>query len=834
MPLDSTQDIHPKFQRQIEIEQEMTSAGIARYEATANNAKAEGRQTETAAGNRLLAAAVDPTTEAIESYLKDSLAGKVGRANAAARLLEDLNPRVVAYITARVVLDKVGSSTMLQGVAIALASCIEDEARFTAFETVDKEHYDLTQKHLKGTSHRRHRTRVMVYQMNKNGVAWADWPESQKVQLGVRLIELFAESTGLITIEQQDRGRYRLVPTAETMAWIEQANARHALLCPVYLPCIVPPKPWTTPTSGGYHTSAVRRLTLIKTRSKGFLEELFSTDLSEVYSALNALQATPWRINGAVRDVATHMWDNGLGLGKVLPARDGAEVPAKPAWLIDRPKNVKELPPMSEEQKAEFAAWKGKAAEAHKRYAKAVSRRLQTARVLSIAERFATEEEIFFPFTLDFRGRIYAQVPFLNPQGNDLAKGLLTFAHGKPLGDTGAYWLAVHGANVYGYDKATLDDRNDWVEEHQREILECAADPLATTFWMDADSPWSFLAFCFEWAGYAEAGAAYVSSLPIALDGSCNGIQHFSAMLRDEVGGRAVNLVPSEKPSDIYRSVAEVATAELCLKTATSGTDAALAKAWLEFGIDRKITKRSVMVLPYGGTYMSCKDYVEEAVLEAGRPLPADPKDRKEFSLAIHFLAKVIWQAISKVVVGARECMSWIQACTRLAVKTDLPLNWGVASGMRVQQAYHNVSLKKVKVRLFNTEVYLKLAVDSAAADGAALDATRQIMGVAPNFVHSMDAAALVKCVNLSATNGITAFAMIHDSYGTLAADTGMLGACLRHAFVDMYKEHNVLEEFRAGIVAMLPPDLADKVPPCPTMGALDIDSVLCSDFFFA
>jgi DNA-directed RNA polymerase, mitochondrial len=75
---------------------------------------------------------------------------------------------------------------------------------------------------------------------------------------------------------------------------------------------------------------------------------------------------------------------------------------------------------------------------------------------------------------------------------------------------------------------------------------------------------------------------------------------------------------------------------------------------------------------------------------------------------------------------------------------------------------------------------------------------------------------------------------MIHDSYGTLAADTDMLGACLRRAFVDMYRDHDILSSFRDSVLAMLPPDLAAKLPPLPERGTLDLDAVMGSDFFFA
>lgn len=42
-----------------------------------------------------------------------------------------------------------------------------------------------------------------------------------------------------------------------------------------------------------------------------------------------------------------------------------------------------------------------------------------------------------------------------------MSRGLLMFAEGRPLGDTGLDWLYVHLANVWGngQDKKSFDDR---------------------------------------------------------------------------------------------------------------------------------------------------------------------------------------------------------------------------------------------------------------------------------------------------------------------------------------------------------------------------------------
>jgi len=97
-----------------------------------------------------------------------------------------------------------------------------------------------------------------------------------------------------------------------------------------------------------------------------------------------------------------------------------------------------------------------------------------------------------------------------------------------------------------------------------------------------------------------------------------------------------------------------------------------------------------------------------------------------------------------------------------------------------------------------------------------------------------MDAAHLMLSVATARDNGIDNFAMIHDSFGTHAANAEMFGACLRHAFVDMYEDVDVLTDFRKSIIAMLPEERHDEVPPVPAKGTLDLQQVKDSDFFFA
>ena len=49
-----------------------------------------------------------------------------------------------------------------------------------------------------------------------------------------------------------------------------------------------------------------------------------------------------------------------------------------------------------------------------------------------------------------------------------------------------------------------------------------------------------------------------------------------------------------------------------------------------------------------------------------------------------------------------------------------------------------------------------------------------------------------------------------------------------------MYERHDVLEDFRNDVLAMLPEEAHGDVPPTPAKGSLDIREVLRSDFFFS
>jgi DNA-directed RNA polymerase len=177
------------------------------------------------------------------------------------------------------------------------------------------------------------------------------------------------------------------------------------------------------------------------------------------------------------------------------------------------------------------------------------------------------------------------------------------------------------------------------------------------------------------------------------------------------------------------------------------------------------------------------------------------------------------------VVVAARKAMTWLQSVARIA---NQPFTWTTPSGFPVVQGYRQFKDRRVKTIMGDAFVFLSFKETTDK-----LDRVKQALAVSPNFVHSMDASAMMETVRLCRTNDVQSFAMIHDSYGTVAADTETMAMSLRMAFVDMYRT-DVLQKFLVTVAADLTDEVAAQLPPVPPKGSLDLDQVLASPFFFS
>lgn len=860
---------------ELELEDRMVTLGRDQVRKAIARAREQGNESGTRYGQTLIARSIDTVAEAIGRFMEKGKA-QAGRRHIAIRYLEQVSSDAAAFIALRIVVDSLtGKKKLLQRVAVDIGKRLEDEARFAEFKQDNSKAYGRAlEKAKRGTTYHRKKATMSGFERRFAEDEWDAWPEQDMLHLGMALIDIIVQ-TGLVNVADEINSRRDTVkvlePTAKLVEWIEKESARSELLHPMVMPMVVKPLDWTDPFNGGYLSQDVQgRQALVKTSNTNYLTELAdgAGTMPVVYESVNALQSTRWHINASVHQTLRDVWELGHPVAK-LPSRDDISMCPCPSCGASIP-----LPTLNTRGSTEHGCfedeqvlrqWKQKAYELHSENVSLRSKRLALAKTLRIAETYGEFEAIYFPYQLDFRGRIYA-IPAFNPQGNDVTKGLLEFAEAKPINDgVAAGWLAIHGANVYGFDKASLEDRIQWVEDRTAEIVASAEDPMSNTFWHGADKPWQFLAFCFEWAGFQREGYGFMSRLPVALDGSCSGIQHFSAMLRDRIGGRAVNLLPSDKPSDIYQMVCDKVVEKLKLAVqelgstiayassetllpqggesftlkpeaiaqiaeATGGySEGLMAAGWLSLQPNRKTTKRQVMTLPYGSTRYSCREYTEEWMMDRIKELGSSPFSKAVLFKASSYMSDLIWDSISEVVVAARQAMDWLQECAKVVADEELPVYWTTPVGFRVMQQYKNTSSRRVKTKLGDAIVKLSLSEEETT-----IDKRRMANAISPNVVHSLDASHLMMTVAYAKDNGIDAFSLIHDSFGTHAADTQLFSVCIRQAFVDLYEDCDVIEDLRAQFMRQVTVGEEGKIPACPSKGDLDLQEVLRSDFAFA
>lgn len=816
-----------KTQRQVALEAESITLGVTRYRREQplpwRDAAGETKEeTDLTPGKALLKRALTPVVAAIEAFIEKARTAKAGRRHSALNHLEAIAPEHAAYIAVRTAINSASLNRPLQQCLLGIAQGIEDHLNFTRLKEQAPGLFAKVQNQLDGkTTHGKHRKAVMNKAMDFAKIDRLVWSTRNRLSLGQALLEIVVEATGYVEIKTVALAHNNtptiLAPTKEIEEWLKDAHARCELLAPVLLPMIIPPKPWRTPFSGGYISGAVRNFRMVKTRNRQYLDELASLHMPEVYDAVNAVQGVAWRINKSVLDVMRAVWDGGSDLGG-LPSKD-KPLPLRPTGV---PKDVA-LDKLPEEQRASIRSWKQEAARVHDDNARLGSKRLGMAQKLWIAERFAPEEELYFPHQIDWRGRIYPSVPFVNPQADDSGKALLEFAEGKALGENGAFWLAVHIANLFGVDKVSFDERVAWVMENEDAILDSATRPLdGARFWANADSPYGALAACFEWAGYRLVGNDYVSHLPVAMDGSCSGLQHFSAMLRDSVGGAAVNLVPAAKPADIYTAVGKVAQVKV------DADMEEIAMCWHGGKVKRKLVKQPCMTLCYGSTLRGMQDQIEGALRKLDNEEGTPYLEGEDNFKASRYLGRVVRESIGEVVIAAKLAMDWLQQAARIAASESLPVRWTTPVGLVVQQEYKVEIGKRYNVFFNGRRVRVVVA-----EEGDKLDKKRQSSGISPNFVHSLDSAHLMSTVNTLAANGVRSLACVHDSFGTHAADTDILHVAVRRAFVEQYRG-DVLQSFRDELVQQLPKELAALIPEVPPKGDLDLEAVLGAEYSFA
>ncbi|XP_077834825.1 DNA-directed RNA polymerase, mitochondrial isoform X19 [Macaca mulatta] len=592
----------------------------------------------------------------------------------------------------------------------------------------------------------------------------------------------------------------------------------------VDVPMLCPPLPWTSPHTGAFLLSPTKLMRTVEgaTQHQELLETCPPTALHGALDALTQLGNCAWRVNGRVLDLVLQLFQ-AKGCPKLGVPAPASEAPQPAEAHV--PQSA--APARKAELRRELARCQKLAREMHSLRAEALYR-------LSLAQHLRGRV-FWLPHNMDFRGRTYPCPPHFNHLGSDVARALLEFAQGRPLGPHGLDWLKIHLVNLTGFKKREpLRKRLAFAEEVMDDILDSADQPMTgRKWWMGAEEPWQTLACCMEVANAVRCSdpAAYVSHLPVHQDGSCNGLQHYAALGRDSVGAASVNLEPSDVPQDVYSGVA--AQVEVFRRQdAQRGTRVA---QMLEGFITRKVVKQTVMTVVYGVTRYGGRLQIEKRL----RELTDFPQ---EFVWeASHYLVRQVFKSLQEMFSGTRAIQHWLTESARLISHMGSVVEWVTPLGIPIIQPYRlEHKVKQVRGGI-QSITYIHNGDISQKPN-----TRKQKNGFPPNFIHSLDSSHMMLTALHCYRKGLT-FVSVHDCYWTHAADVAVMNQVCREQFVCLHSEP-ILEDLSRFLVSRFCPNptprkisqcweasqLKETLQAVPKPGAFDLERVKHSTYFFS
>lgn len=542
-----------------------------------------------------------------------------------------------------------------------------------------------------------------------------------------------------------------------------------------YLPMICRPKPWTSHNDGGYFLkrTMVLRVKNAPEQSAYVKAAAQQQKMDRILQGLNNLANTPWTVNKKMLELITKVWNTGNQFLEIPKTEDTLVLPTPPPQGCDA---------------IDVFKYRRECTEIKNEFSKNKSMRCDMNYKLEIARAFVGER-IFFPHSLDFRGRAYPIPPNFNHLGNDMSRSLLKFWTGKELGEEGLRWLKIHLSNLMGKDKISLEERAQYIDDNIENIRDSVNDPLGGKgWWKSADKPWQFLASANELIEALELPdpTKYISYQPVHQDGTCNGLQHYAALGGDMEGARQVNLIPADRPSDVYTHVSKIV-----LESVEADKENGLQEAILTLPIiSRKLVKQTVMTSVYGVTFVGARAQITKRLKEI-------EFDDDEISKCSKYLTQKVFMAIRHLFSGAHEIQDWFALAARRISKSVRPdinndegaefsssVIWTSPLGLPVVQPYRAAKNLNIKTNMQTFAIRDPYGVSK-------VDGRKQANGFPPNYIHSLDATHMLLSVNKCTEFGLS-FSSVHDSYWTHACDVPVMNTVLREEFIRLHQNNLV------------------------------------------
>ena len=754
--------------KQIDFEMKSHKDAIEKLKRQVQRAKEKAYFSSTMQARATIKEYAIPTADLILNYYTEVSKGRAVTTASAAVAEEMLewfkyvDPEVIAAILLKSVFDMHGIFDRMTTAKAAsfIGSRIEDEARFRYYElkapddVVDAMRRRVTAA---GSSpkYRRLSTKIITEKLltekhHLPDLLWRRWSDSYRNTIGLSMLDL-AMKLGLISKTNVRRGKktFSFIDLSERTVELQDTlfskSTEHSYLA---YPLIEKPEPWKYNegesrynTTGGYHSDWIREQ-LPMCRGRHYRTEFgkLSTDF------LNMLGHTAWMVDHNIVEVGKRLLDKKQSVGSFVamymdPRLEGG----MPTHLLELDK-----------QHPDRVAWREMRHELWELHQQRKQKSVRCVTSVNLAEDFLQYPRFYLSWSNDARGRCYAQQPWLSPHSTDSEKSLLKFADGCKMDERSEWWAAQAVGAAFLGSRKNLQERVQWTYDNQDLIQAVADDPYTTSDqWKEAKDSWQFMQLAAEWNKVVITKQEHLWHVPIGADATASGLQLLSSMLRDPVGMRYSNVLPpvsvSAPPEDSYIAVLDIAR-----RMAASRPDTAHLVEHMQY---RSIGK-TTMVLLYGATFITVRDRVIKAFI--------DEAESKEDCLYPNVVTKKDCGLIAKLVIAASRqvfpagfaALDWLSKLAKQAVKNgSTEFCWTTPSNDHIKIREYQYNSHDIR-----TSHLGKVRVATGAGEP---DTNKIQTSLAPNFIHSYDAALL----KVSFTDWDKPIAVIHDCIKILPQD---------------------------------------------------------------
>ena len=856
--------------QELERESRMQANGAHRYIKRADKAMPSTKNIS----NNILANVLPEVALRMRQKIDKQLLPHKGRPPSWITYVQHIDSFVLAGMALNIMVDAVRKGNARNTVYVAIGERIELENIRIALEIEGgrKLVTEVENKIMK-QSQKFWERRILLKSMieNQKFTTVTTWSPETHVDAAQELVNAVLEVSNIFdtwdrNVKGSTKSYFGLLPEASQL--IADMEYREAWLSPIVEPMVVKPNKRTGFVTGGYLDETTASLVpLIKNASysqRKTLEHQLSTGKKlKFMEALNAVQDTPLSINVYALQAVEWAWENDKEISKF---------PTK--VKIDQEEMPKDFFNLPIEQQQFFKANQKKTEVKNREIDGHIVTMVQD---LKVARDLCDFDCFWIVWQFCTRGRIYCASPFCYHR-EDSIKSLFLLANGKVLDDNGQYWLAIHIANVGDFDKVSkksLDDRIQWVMDNQEMIYDVGRN-FEKTFdiWKTADKPFQFVAACNAWANFKDFPETYECGIPVSLDGSSSGTQHYSAASLSSSDGQLVNLIDSEVPQDLYGAVADKVNVKLhklidgYIPVINRDEDGnvikdktlEIARSWLTPvdtyvngvkeniypGLTRAICKRSVMTYGYSSVKYGfaeqlmedCISKIDDKVMRGKierNPFGNDePQQRKSANL----LAGIIYESVQEVLTSVSEGMKFFSAISGLLAHEGKHVKFKNKMEFPMQQKYTHWDVKKVRIFLFDrvTQLKKRAQVSVRTNKSRKVDKKKSKQSVSANLIHSQDSCHLLATVlNMQDNYDINDFFLIHDAFATVPNDVEGMYSAVRESFVDLYDGYCLLTDVANKARKKLSDEGRAKLDQLeiPKKGALDLHAIMESKYCF-